>query len=185
MIRELVVAHFNEDLSWIPKEHQVSIYSKGEPAKHHRSLPLPNIGREGHTFVTHIIECWNCLADVTIFVQGDPLFHCELLLKRLDQEVEWFEWMTDMVFKCNADGTPDWDQDVGSWYEKLMGREFPGEVSFGVGGQFAATRECIRSVGLGRWRWIKEQSETDPLFPWMMERTWGALLEKQHAGMAS
>ena len=32
---------------------------------------LPNIGRESHTFLYHIVDCYDRLATVTIFLQGD------------------------------------------------------------------------------------------------------------------
>jgi Protein of unknown function (DUF3431). len=36
---------------------------------------LPNIGREAHTFLTHIIANYNALPRHTAFLQGDPFAH--------------------------------------------------------------------------------------------------------------
>ena len=47
----------------------VHLYCKcGE--RDHACVQLPNVGREGHTFVHHILERWSSLADVTIFLNG-------------------------------------------------------------------------------------------------------------------
>lgn len=76
---EVVVARYNEDLSWIAKEfpnERVVVYNKG---KDDLNLPgncqvikLPNIGRESHTYLYHIVHNYNQLAERTLFLQGDP-----------------------------------------------------------------------------------------------------------------
>ena len=40
-----------------------------------RVIPLPNIGREAHTFFTHIINEYADLPEWTAFLQGDPFAH--------------------------------------------------------------------------------------------------------------
>lgn len=72
----LVLAQYNEDVAWAAAwaaELDVFVYSKGgmpPPAfeKHH--IPLPNVGREAHTYLTHIIDNYDRLHEVTIFLQG-------------------------------------------------------------------------------------------------------------------
>jgi len=84
---EVVVSHFDENLAWLSKlaagseSPQISIYTKGpaEGAKEwnpnmevHR---LPNVGRESHTYLNHIVKNYNKLADWTVFTQaGEPSF---------------------------------------------------------------------------------------------------------------
>lgn len=80
---QIVVAHHNEDLSWL---HQYAkntvVYSKGRPppppppsssnnGQFHQLQTLPNIGRESHTIAHHLYHAYNNLADVTMFTQGD------------------------------------------------------------------------------------------------------------------
>jgi hypothetical protein len=75
---ELVVARYNEDLSWVgvmahAHPMKVSVYNKGTPfPKCHN---LPNVGREAHTYLHHITERWDTLADWTVFTQADPEPH--------------------------------------------------------------------------------------------------------------
>ena len=79
---ELVIANYEEDLDWVnylPDNlyDKLTIYNKGTP-KNYDNLPnknkevfqLPNLGREGHTYLYHIIKNYDNLADVTMFLPG-------------------------------------------------------------------------------------------------------------------
>lgn len=77
--RAIVVARYNEDLSWlnaVAPEWRRYIYSKQADSVSRDFLMLPNIGREAHTYLWHIIENYNNLEDFTVFAQGNPLDHC-------------------------------------------------------------------------------------------------------------
>ena len=78
---ELVVARYNEDTRWVEnllKEHSwlnVTLYNKGDPATvscDHRCMKhmLPNVGREAHSYLHHIVQRYESLAEKTVFVQG-------------------------------------------------------------------------------------------------------------------
>lgn len=77
MTLELVVARYEEDLSWIPtldlEITNTVVYNKGSE----KVFPfpcevksLPNFGREPHTYFTHIINNYNSLKDITFFIVG-------------------------------------------------------------------------------------------------------------------
>ena len=67
---DIVVARYNEDISWTKKyQPNIIIYNKGDDHID-SSIPLPNVGRESHTYLYHIISNYNQLADRTVFVQG-------------------------------------------------------------------------------------------------------------------
>lgn len=67
---EIVIAKYKEDILWCNKyKHLTTIYDKSnEPLK--KSIHLPNVGRESHTYLYHIINNWDKLADNTLFTQG-------------------------------------------------------------------------------------------------------------------
>lgn len=66
---QIVVARYNEDISWTSKyQPNVIIYNKGNYLP--KSISLPNVGRESHTYLYHIVNNYNNLADRTIFFQG-------------------------------------------------------------------------------------------------------------------
>jgi len=95
---EIVIARYNEDLSWlkkIPKSIKITIYNKGldnieiSDIKYN-IIKLPNIGRESHTYLYHIINNYDNLAHKTIFCQGDSIFHSPGFLDLL-KNVKLFE----------------------------------------------------------------------------------------------
>jgi len=70
--KELVVSHFEKNLDWlqdITPECKVIVYDKNE--KDSDFIKLPNIGREPHTYLYHIVEHYNSLCDWTIFSQDN------------------------------------------------------------------------------------------------------------------
>jgi len=79
---EIVVARYNEDLEWLKvapfNKYPVIIYNKGPndnfykppPTLLRRIVQLPNVGRESHTFLYHIINNYDSLAPLTAFLSG-------------------------------------------------------------------------------------------------------------------
>lgn len=83
---ELVVARYREDLSWLRElALPARVYNKGpEPDASigPAALPpgvtvtaLPNVGREAHTYLTHIVARYDALPEWTAFLQGNPFAH--------------------------------------------------------------------------------------------------------------
>lgn len=74
---ELVIAAAGEDLGWSePWANVRTIYLKGAPPTNGGGIPvrpaqvLPNIGREQHTYIEHIVRRYESLAARTVFVHG-------------------------------------------------------------------------------------------------------------------
>lgn len=74
---QLVIAHYNEPLDWLTvnffRNIDILIYEKGDASKGQltpNQIALPNIGREAHTYLTHIVNNYDNLAQLTIFSQG-------------------------------------------------------------------------------------------------------------------
>ena len=100
---ELVIARFNENLDWVknvPKFYKIKIYNK---FMHHDTnfkfrarikrdtlepsnniISLSNVGREADTYLTHIIDNYEKLSNITVFCQGDPFPHSPDFLDLLD-----------------------------------------------------------------------------------------------------
>jgi len=76
----IVVAKYNETVDWTKNlKHKVTIYDKSEnPIE--GSIRLKNVGREGETFLYHIVNNYDNLDDVTVFLQGNPFDHLQLLV---------------------------------------------------------------------------------------------------------
>jgi len=71
---EIVLAHYDEDLRWTAAYKSIcSIYTKSPKTSSTHEIRLPNVGREGHTFLYHIVNNYDSLAEWTIFSQaGEP-----------------------------------------------------------------------------------------------------------------
>lgn len=78
MNAEIVIARYNENLNWLKlldPNIKITIYNKGKSDIEYSSIALPNVGRESHTYLYHLVNNYDNLADITIFCQGDSIFH--------------------------------------------------------------------------------------------------------------
>jgi hypothetical protein len=78
---DLVISRYNENLDWINNINinnfrNIIIYNKGKNINNNyisnkfKIINLSNVGRCDHTYLYHIINNYNNLADVTIFLPG-------------------------------------------------------------------------------------------------------------------
>lgn len=96
---KMVVARFNEDLSWInliDPYINVCIYNKGAPidvemfsSKNVEIYQLENVGRESESYLRYIYK--NSFRDdgYTIFTQGDPFEHSPKFIDLLQRSKSW------------------------------------------------------------------------------------------------
>ena len=70
---QIVVARYNEDITYLSLfSNIIIVYNKGNNnlSTIFNSINLPNIGRESHTYLYHIIQNYDNLANKTLFIQG-------------------------------------------------------------------------------------------------------------------
>jgi hypothetical protein len=70
---QIVIARYNEDISYFSFfKNIIIVYNKGEDNidPYFKSIKLPNIGRESHTYLYHIIQNYDNLSKKTLFLQG-------------------------------------------------------------------------------------------------------------------
>jgi hypothetical protein len=96
MKTEIVVARYKENLDWLKKikkskDIKITVYNKGPDDISINAIKLPNIGRESHTYLYHIINNYDNLADQTIFCQGDSIFHSPDFLDLINKYRTKFE----------------------------------------------------------------------------------------------
>ena len=75
MKNSIIVSRYDEDISWLEEyqDFNIYIYNKGrnlETKLSEKVENLPNVGRESHTWIYHIIKNYNNLDSVNIFLQG-------------------------------------------------------------------------------------------------------------------
>lgn len=104
---QIVIARYNEDISWTKELSNVLIYNKGEPidTKCHDSAKistLMNVGREGHTIYRHIYDNYENLEDYIVFLQGNPFDHSPNLVENIKKYYHTgvdFEWLSETIYE--------------------------------------------------------------------------------------
>ena len=81
---------YNEDLKWVPKD--AIVYNKGN-----NFIPLPNIGRDAHTILYHIINNYDNLDEITIF--GSNGEHRQ---DKVNKTIELVNKTNNTVFICEG-----------------------------------------------------------------------------------
>lgn len=111
---EVVIARYNEDVSWVYKEFKnkkVTIYNKGNDDINILSsdnitiIKLPNTGRESHTYLYHIVNNYDNLEDMVVFLQGNPFDHgssAEELINGLHGKT-----LNKIIFSCSIIAVPN------------------------------------------------------------------------------
>ena len=131
MKTEIVIARYNENLDWLKKikkskDLKITVYNKGPDDINVPFIKLPNIGRESHTFLYHIINNYDNLADQTIFCQGDSIFHSPDFLELINKHRKKFEpvqpltaWYADVQdHQLEIPPKPLLDQTENLWFGK-------------------------------------------------------------------
>jgi hypothetical protein len=75
---EIVISRYNENLEWLKnssfENYPITIYNKGINNNFYNNnyniINLKNVGRCDHTYFYHIINNYNNLADITLFLPG-------------------------------------------------------------------------------------------------------------------
>jgi hypothetical protein len=86
-LTELVVARYNENINWVSAYNDIAtVYNKGEDdiLNIKKVVKIPNVGREGNTYLYHIINNYGSLKEKTVFSQGNPFDHNETFLFGID-----------------------------------------------------------------------------------------------------
>ncbi len=182
-----VIAKYKEDISWTAElDFPVDIYDKSDsPA--HGVIKLPNIGRESHTYLTHIVRNYPQFCDYTVFLQGSPFFHLEEnagpreLLKLIHLTISksvpfkglaWFKSRCDRLGRphhmddpAKKGKWPGWGKDipVGEAFERLFRKEAPKEfLASAMTGNFIVRKDRILTRPLEFYQNALAIIENDP-----------------------
>lgn len=186
---ELVLARYNEDISWSDEyKHLRTVYNKGLKLNIENCVNLDNVGRESHTFLIHIINNYDNLANITIFFQGMindrkeqrilP-FHLYLLnssdkmFAKLNILEEGYDWNYDIYTNNTLEKS---DYTLGTFTEKVLQIPFIPRHRIVLGAYMSVGKELIRSRSKQYYENIlkltklsKVQNPEDGHF---MERSW-------------
>ena len=207
---DCVVSAYRENLDWLhnslPGKPNIIVYSKHEDSKLQwpDAISLPNVGRCDHTYLYHIIENYDNLAPVTLFVTGSaniiPMKKFALdyvIYPRLASQYKCLglsNWTLpnlkvftyDSQTSVNRHGHPGQKEPstiyadirpLGAWWD----HNFP-KMRFSMAyiqlGVFAASRNAIRSISISKWKMLLKQHEIGDNVEvgHYMERIWYNLL---------
>lgn len=176
---ELVVAHYEEDLAWLDDFSFLNrkVYSKGASGGEH---PLPNIGREAHSYLYHIIENYDSLAEVTVFIQGHPHDHVSRLFEKitaLDSATDFLYLGDDILVEDGRGVPPQPGLKLAEFYSKLFGNKPPEHYSCRAGACFAVSRTCIHSRPLSFYQKALDLVLSESQGPWAIERLWHLIFD--------
>ena len=187
---ELVVAHYTENLNWLrnlPAGLQKTVYSKAPDAQlEHDVMPLPNVGREAHTYLHHIVSRYDTLAEWTVFCQGKPFDHAfdfKKFLQNFPNNAQTdFIWLGHLIdtddnrgqrlfqpWSKNEDGR---GLDLAGFHRALFGTEGPDLYTFVLGAQFAITKEIIQQRSRSFYKHALAISTSFPDAAHCYERSW-------------
>jgi hypothetical protein len=184
MSYEVVIALYKDDTSWvqggIPDPWLPTVYHKYGPPRplfpiHYRSsVALPNVGREAHTYMYHIIENYDSLADYTCFVQGNPLDHSDFYDKLTNFQNVPFEDMGRHTTTEDEWGFPNHPNlPVGEMYELLFEEPLVGKHTFYPHSQFISSKERLLMRPKSFYEKTLSLLLSRPQGPWEMERLFG------------
>ncbi|GAB4039887.1 hypothetical protein GCM10028774_42730 [Spirosoma jeollabukense] len=199
---ELVVAHYTENLNWLrnlPTGLQKTVYDKSpEGLTEWEAIPLPNIGREAHTYLHHIVSRYDSLAEWTIFCQGKPFDHAYDFKKTLREFVtepllhcagfkpgamqQGFCWLGHLIDTDDKQGHrlfQPWSKnedgrglDMQGFHRALFDTDGPELYTFVLGAQFAIHRNVICHNPVSFYERALAVSTSFPDAAHCFERSW-------------
>jgi hypothetical protein len=205
---DVVVSRYGEDLSWVkslPPEWRVIVYDKTAGGPRDDSfrkdagpdgggriwpgaIVRRNIGCEAETYLAHIAERYDRLADVNVFLQGDAPRHVDDIIDRLREDVESISRLNGPVpghghfgpiLKCSRDGRPHHRNGLPEieWMADVFGIEVPETMTFKAFALFWVTRTTLQTIRQVRWQLAAKTCQTRRL-ACGMERIWELVLQQ-------
>lgn len=191
----VVVAKYNEDVSWIKNlKYPVFVYDKSSNPIDN-SFRLSNIGREAHTFLYYIVSNYNSLADYTIFLQGNPYDHAKKIPDSTNEKCK--EYINNLIFPLSFQGFCQDFYNFDSKYEdlgiisvlvnkrKIFTKEMNIHQEFIAGAQYIVPKEILLARPLVFYEKLLLMSATNKQFidtddficPWTLERIWPLIFD--------
>lgn len=186
---QVVVAKYDEDISWTKKYLNVKVYDKSKG-------DLPNIGREPHTYLTYIVDNYYRLPDIVFFTQGCIKDHgyegIDFINLEADQNYSknLTKLHSNYYFYCQILGWNDdhlymyrnnyldYRDELGfrNWFRKYIDEDYNinNGLIFWQGAIFSVRRECILSRPREYYKRILEYipRTNNPEIAHYLERSW-------------
>jgi hypothetical protein len=183
--RILVVSRYREDLEWLKNvKCPIHIMNKGSSIRLTNGSvdDLPNTQREAGSMLNFIVNYYDQLPPLVMFVQGSPEEHCpDDFFERLevswkdptplstrytatcpDQKIKDQDWIRNIngfEVRLGDAKTQAHENQTRVWYDTsiwsyLFQAIMPKNIWFGYGAQWAVPRDFIRSRTREFWAWL-------------------------------
>lgn len=209
---EIVIARYNENLKWLNNSpfnnYPITCYNKGinslfKIEGNHEIVKLPNVGRCDHTYLYHIVNNYDTLADFTVFLPGSndlpyKLLKSKLLIKEIEKNNKTvfigqkYDNVKDMLnnfsmtkHKCAYSENNELHKEsilekskirpYGKWYEHHFGNRFTNFITYW--GILAVSKKDIQQHPVSYYnKFLKElETSSNPEVGHYIERSWCAI----------
>lgn len=206
MTKQLVIAKYNENVDWLKDINlDTVIYNKGskfnlESIKGQKDkleeFRLPNIGRESHTLLYHIIKNYNSLYDTTIFLQANPFDHLGNFHEKYPN-LELTNFLNNLPEFDNLFGFGIYHTDIGymdkreNIFKELNIKDSKYGNMFSVGCQYIFPKKVILKKPLEFYQklqvWHEDRSNSfyHEHLPCIIERTWLDIFDSNDANFTN
>jgi hypothetical protein len=188
MTKDLIIAHYERDYSWISSlDENVKkiVYTKNESLVNPNEILItPNLGRCVHTFFYHLYTQYDNLADFTITAQDYPFDHVNNYSDIINGDISvWNEFAQYKVGECwwfctcyhlwtsYMDGGPSHPGlNIPPVWSELFDEPVPHDVIFSAGGHFVVSKEQVRKRPREFYGKVCNILQTNDQGPWIIER---------------
>ena len=208
MDKALIISRYNEDLEWLKEynKFKITVYNKGASLKNqlfYEVINLENKGRESHTWLYHIVNNYNTLDDINIFLQGriddlgcmafkNPNEYCKNINKYGFKVKRYgllgpFHWEDNIGIEKDSRYKKNWEEgaisksDLGfRKFAKAIFPEIPLFVATSYGGCFAVKKELILQHNIIFYERLLDilSKSQNPIEGHYMERLWCYIFTK-------
>jgi hypothetical protein len=182
-----VIARYQEDVSWADGIPNCIIYNKSDtlPQTVHPIIQLPNVGREGHTYLYYIITNYDNLPEYSVFLQGFPFDHSPQLQHILNSLFNMiyrehrylhFAFISQYVKWSNIENCIEHPGlNMIPVYKEVFGLDkMVHTFQFGTGAQFIVNKNAILSRSVDFYINIYKllMNDMNPIEGYCIERFW-------------
>jgi hypothetical protein len=196
----IVISRYNESLAWLDflteeQKAHVLVYNKGpDDISFPVNEKLPNVGREGHTYLWYIIQNYDRLPEQVIFLQADPFDHFKFEAKNMSNVLN--NWIRQVKWNGITSGSlvREFGFDVsrtfrigeykgflyrskmnfGEWWDHFIGKDVGHPEIIHRNGCFGVSRDLIRTRDVEYYKKILDDVSVhnNPESGHYLERSW-------------
>jgi len=175
---ELIVARYKENIDWLNQvpRMKVSVYDKGTDN-------LPNIGRESHTYLWHIVNNYDVLSEWSLFSQANPFDHCFDFLDIFDKGTENAKIQTEDFCGISEKDSeivilPNSCESLYSIF-RILELKTPSSLHYTCGALILVSRRAIRRIPLEKYSRLLDLHLKFDQTPWMFELCWPVIFGRR------